>query len=114
MDNSVTPETLWAALLAGASALVLLANAGEKVVKAVKAAKAPNQAQNERLDRLEDWQEGVDRKLDNDSKRLEAIESGDRVSQRALLALLSHGIDGNNTQQMQDARDELQNHLINR
>ncbi len=113
MEN-MTPEAVWALILAGASALVLLANAGEKIVKIVKAAKAPNQAQNARLDNLENWQEGVDRKLKNDNKRLEAIESGDRVSQRALLALLSHGIDGNNTKQMQDARDELQSHLINR
>lgn len=113
MENT-TPEAFWALILAGASALVLLANAGEKIVKIIKAAKAPNQAQNERLDNLEDRMEGVDRKLANDSQRLEAIESGDRVSQRALLALLSHGIDGNNTKQMQDARDELQSHLINR
>lgn len=113
MEN-ITPENFWAALLAVASAIVLLANAGEKIVKAVKAAKAPNQAQNERLDNLEDRLEVVDRKLANDSKRLEAIEGGDRVSQRALLALLSHGIDGNNLKQMQDARDELQSHLINR
>lgn len=113
MDN-ITPGALWALLLAGASALLLLANTGEKIVKIVKAAKAPNQAQNERLDKLEERLDRVDHKLANDSKRLEAIEGGDRVSQRALLALLSHGIDGNNTKQMQEARDELQNHLINR
>lgn len=113
MEN-ITPDALWALLLAGASALVLLANAGEKVVKIIKAAKAPNQEQNDRLDHLEEWQSDVDRKLNNDNKRLEAIENSDRVTQRALLALLSHGIDGNNTKQMQDARDELQSHLINR
>lgn len=31
-----------------------------------------------------------------------------------LLALLDHGIDGNNIEQMQHAKEELQNHLINR
>ena len=32
----------------------------------------------------------------------------------ALLALLDHGIDGNNISQMQEAKTALQNHLINR
>jgi hypothetical protein len=46
--------------------------------------------------------------------RLEAIEEGDRVSQVALLALLDHGLDGNNKEQMQAAKQKLQAHLINR
>lgn len=52
--DKITPENFWSVILAVASAIVLLANAGEKIVKAAKVAKAPNQAQNERLDRLED------------------------------------------------------------
>lgn len=33
-------------------------------------------------------------KLDNDNKRLLKKEDSDRITQRALLALLAHGIDG--------------------
>ncbi len=113
MEN-ITAANLWAWLLAAASALVLLSNAGEKIVKAVKAAKAPNAAQDERLDDLEEWRKIVDGKLNRDNARLEAIEEGTRASQRALLALLDHGIDGNNIKQMQDAKTALTNHLINR
>ena len=113
MEN-LTPGVIWAAVLATASAVVLLSNAFEKIVKAVKAAKAPNVQQDERLDALEEWRQEVDSKLNRDNARLVAIDGGNRVTQRALLALLDHGIDGNNIKQMQDAKEELQNHLINR
>ena len=112
--DKIDPQQVWAVILAAASAIVLLANAGEKIVKAVKAAKAPSEHQNERLDALETWRKEVDRKLANDSRRLSDIDDGNRVTQRALLALLDHGLDGNNTEQMQHAKEELQNHLINR
>ena len=101
-------------LLGVASAIVLLSNAVEKIIKAVKAAKAPNDQQNKRLDDLEEWRREVDRRLINDNQHLNAIDDGSRVTQRALLALLDHGIDGNNIDQMQQAKKELQNHLINR
>ena len=103
-----------AAALALASAIVLLSNAAEKIAKAWQAAKAPNNQQNERLDKLEAWREEVDGKLNHDRERFESLDSGNRVTQRALLALLDHGIDGNNIEQMQHAKEELQNHLINR
>lgn len=105
---------LWPLILAAASAIVLLANAAEKIAKAVQYAKAPNTRQDERLSDLEEWRKGVDQKLANDKKHLDAIDEGNRVTQRALLALLDHSIDGNNIKQMQEAKDALQNHLINR
>lgn len=105
---------IWTILLAAASAVVLLANAAEKIVKAYKAAKAPNMKQDERLESLETWRKEVERELIGDKSRLEAIDAGNRVTQRALLALLDHGIDGNNIKQMQHAKEELQEHLISR
>ena len=110
----ITPDNLWAVLLAGASGVVLLSNAAEKIVKAIKLARTPNDVQNRRIGELEDWQKSVDRKLDHDNKRLDAIEEGNHASQRALLALLDHGLNGNNVEQMQKAKETLQNHLINR
>lgn len=112
--EGITVNNVWALLLAAASALVLLSNAAEKIVKAVKAAKAPNVQQDERLDALEAWRKDVDSKLLRDNERLAAIEEGDRVSQVALLALLDHSLDGNNTEQMQEAKKRLTTHLINR
>ncbi|MBQ4066234.1 MAG: hypothetical protein IJD22_01195, partial [Clostridia bacterium] len=106
--------TVWSVLFAIAAAIVLIANAIEKIVKVAKAARAPGDRQDERLAELEKWKDKVERRLSNDDDRLLDIEKGDRATQRALLALLDHGIDGNNIKQMQDAKEELQNHLINR
>ena len=105
---------LWPLILAAASAIVLLANAAEKIAKAVQLAKAPNTRQDERLDKVEKHMKEIDGYLANDKARLDGLEDGNRVTQRALLALLDHSIDGNNIKQMQEAKDALQNHLINR
>lgn len=110
----MTPETIWTLVLAAASAVVLLSNAVEKIAKAWQAAKAPNARQDDRLKALEDWKEEVDGKLTHDHERFESLDSGNRVTQRALLALLDHGIDGNNIEQMQHAKEALQNHLIDK
>lgn len=113
MGNMTLAEAL-SLILVIASGFLLLANAAEKIVKAYKAWKAPAAQQNERLDALEAWQKEVDGKLNNDNARLDAIVDDNRVTQRALLALLDHGIDGNNIKQMQDAKEDLRTHLINR
>lgn len=105
---------LWPTVLAVASAIVLLSNAIEKIVKAVKVAKAPTDNLADRITALETWQKTVNTKLDKDQRHFDAIDASNRVTQVALLALLDHGIDGNNIDQMQHAKDELQTHLINR
>ena len=101
-------------ILAACGGISTIGSAVEKIVKAVKAAKAPNDRQNERLTELENWRRSVDGKLDADKRRLDSMDAGNRVTQLALLALLDHGIDGNNIEQMQHAKEELQKHLINR
>ena len=113
MEN-FTPMELWTAVLAFASAIVLLSNAAEKIGKAIQTAKAPNARQDKRLDDVEKHLEEIDGYLAADKKRLDSIERGSSATMRALLALLDHGIDGNNIAQMQSAKKELQDHLINR
>ena len=113
----LTPAEIWAGVLATASAAVLLINATEKIAKVVQAAKAPNARQDEILADLLEWRKKVDQALATDLSRFDALDNGERVTQRALLALLAlldHGIDGNNIEQMRHAKEELQNHLINR
>lgn len=113
MEN-LTAADVWPWILAAASAIVLLANAAEKISKAWRAAKAPNARQDDRIAALEKWREEVDQKLSNDKEQLDEIHDGLRASYQAQLALLDHGIDGNNIKQMQDAKEALQQHLINR
>lgn len=112
--GNFSPTEIGAAFLTLCSAIVLLSNAAEKIIKAVRAAKAPDAQRDERLDELEAWRKVVDGKLDRDHDRFESLDEGMHVTQRALLALLDHGLDGNNVQQMQAAKTGLQNYLINR
>jgi hypothetical protein len=121
MDITYTPAELGnavlivgAALLAALAAFVLVCNAVEKITSIRRARRVPDDEQEKRLAELEAWRRDVDGKLNNDNDRLESLDEGSRVTQRALLALLDHGIDGNNIDQMRHAKEELQNHLINR
>lgn len=101
-----------AAILAVAGFINTCGSAGNWIVKLVQVFKAPNAEQDRQLAELQEWRKGVDEKLDNDNKRIIKQQDSDRVTQRALLALLAHGIDGNHQKQMQEAKDELEKHLI--
>lgn len=103
---------LIAVVLAVAGAISTLAGAANWLVKLVQVIKAPNAEQDRRLSDLEKHMEEVDGYLANDKKRLDSIDESTRVTQRALLALLAHGIDGNHQSQMEDAKRELESHLI--
>lgn len=111
--GELTPAEIWTAVLAAASAIVLLSNAAEKISKAVQAAKAPNAAQNEKIADHEERIKKLERHQANDKKELEAIREYNRISALAQIALLDHGLDGNNIKPMQDAKDEL-NHWLAR
>ena len=121
MEQAMAAMTPGQIFLAFCGALLVVAgfintagSAVEKIVKVWKAAKAPNDRQDERLQELETWRKGVDQALARDLRSFDDLDEGERVTQRALLALLDHGIDGNNITQMQHAKEALQNHLINR
>lgn len=55
-----------------------------------------------------------DARFGRDKQRLDSIEEGNKVTQKALLALLSHAIDGNNVDEMKEAKISLQKYLIER
>lgn len=101
-------------LLALAGAINTIGSAIEKIGKAVHAAKAPNDRQDERIAALEEWRVEIDGWRTAKDKEHRHIDDGNRVTQLALLALLDHGLDGNNIEQMQHAKEALQTHLINR
>lgn len=105
---------IFGAIMAVASTVNTLGAAVEKIVKAVKSARAPNEAQDIRLDQLEADMREVKTKLTRDYQRLAALDEGNRVTQKGMLALLAHGIDGNNVRQMEEAKHDLEEYLISR
>lgn len=107
-----TLAQLWADMLAVAGAIVAISAAVAVLAKVVAKFKKPNTDQNKRLDALEAWRKDADGYFKADKQRLDGIEAGNRVTQQAILALLDHSIDGNNIEQMQDAKVDLQKYLI--
>jgi septal ring factor EnvC (AmiA/AmiB activator) len=103
----------WPTILAAASAIVLLSNAVEKIVKAVKAAKAPEQRQNDEINEIKKRLDSVEKELSRDEKHLKDVRECNHVITKGVLALLDHGINGNNIDQMKDARHDVETYLIN-
>ena len=125
----MTIETLTVIL----ALLLSLFNLWDKIESRYKAAKAPTKHLEERLDKLERQNEKYDlQRLDErltklekqtekydtqfarDLRRLDAIEEGNRVVQRALLALLKHAINGNDVEECEKASKALDEYLIQR
>ena len=94
-------------------AINTIGNAVEKIAKAKKAVEAPNAAQDAKIQDHEQRIVKLERHQENDKRELEAIREYNRISALAQIALLDHGLDGNNIKPMQDAKDEL-NHWLAR
>lgn len=94
------------------------------IFNGIKKAKAPNERQDKRIDDIEkrigDISTNIAKiqgKLDNDKRRLDEMESGSRVTNRVIIqtlqALVKHGIDGNNKQELIDVDKKLNHYLLN-
>ena len=111
---SFTPAELWGGVLAVAGGLTVLSKACDIIGNLISKFKKPNAEQDDRLDDHEKRIETLEKNDAEARQHLESLDKGTRVSQRAMLALLGHAIDGNNDTQMRDSRKELQDFLINR
>jgi hypothetical protein len=116
MDTEITftvgQAITW--LLALCAGISCFAAAISWIAKGEGKVREPEHRQDERLAELERRVAKHDEFLDRDKERLEAIEEGNRVTQHALLALLAHGIDGNDIDALRAAKTELQDYLIKR
>lgn len=101
----------WGLCLTGAQAISIIGNAVEKLTKLRRAAAAPNAEQNKRLDELERRMDEAEAKLGRDFAAFRSLEESTSVTQRALLALLGHGLHGNNVEEMAGAERELKEYL---
>lgn len=107
MDTPImlTPSQLMGLFLGACGAIIAIAGAGAVVVSFINKIRAPNKLQNTRLDKH-------DQLLNNDDNRLKALERSSTITMKALLALLQHGIDGNDIDGMKKVKHELEEYLI--
>lgn len=111
---TLTPSDLITMFLAICVGITTISAAVTVIVKLIQKAKQPNQTQNDRIEALEKKVKEFENYFNNDNKRLDELEEGNRVTQQALLALLSHSINGNDTDKLTKARDDLQDYLISK
>lgn len=77
------------------------------VYKIVKELKKPSNDLREEMERHS-------RLLDTDNKRLQENEETNKMILQCLLVIINHDITGNGIDKMKDARDKLQEYLIER
>ena len=106
VNDAITQILSVCSLITAIGAVIALA------VQAAKKVQAPNELQNQRIAACEGRLTEVEKKLAKDLDRFEEIEAGTAIIMTAILALLSHGIDGNDVQSMKEAKEELQAFLI--
>lgn len=75
--------------------------------KIVKELKKPN-------DDLKELVEKHEKRLNNDNDRLKEIEDSNKMMLQCLLVIINHDITGNGIDKMKEARDDLQEFLINK
>lgn len=116
-----TLSEAWAVILSICGGIVTIAAVVGIVVRLVQFLRRPNMRQDDRIDalavrvdKLEAKNEIYEGYFANDKRRIDLIEKGNQVTQHALLALLSHGIDGNDVEALKVAKHELEEYLIAR
>ena len=121
MNNviSFTPTELVGFITAIGGAIVTVGAVITLIFKLFNRAKAPEIKQNARLDALEKHQKEQDDTLSlfrqyfaNDDKRFKSIERSNKITQSALLALLKHSLNGNDTESLKEAEKSLEEYLI--
>ncbi len=112
--TSPTLQEFATAFLSICAALITIATAFKIIAEAIKKLKEPEMNQDNKIKDIETKLELHDEYLANDKAKIESIEAGNKVTQQAILALLSHAINGDSKDQLEKAKNNLTDYLINR
>lgn len=104
--DKITPDMLMTFLIV-AAVLIAFALSCWTLAEKIKKAREPK-------DKLAQWQQETDDKLQNDKKRLDSLEKGQGVMLRGINAIISHEINGNSTEKLTKSQQEIMDYLINR
>ena len=127
MDRIITttPQDIVNTILAICGAIITISAAFTVIYKVIMKAKEPDKKQDERISVLEDHVVKIEARLElgnkrfaADAERADAMEIGMRESIKVIIetlqALTTHAIDGNNIQELKEARKQLTDYLLKR
>ena len=96
------------------SAFMVISGVVTIFIKAYKTAKEPEKNLAVRVDKLEKKTESYEEFFNRDNKEIDDLKEGNRITQRAMLALLKHAKNGNDVDSIDKAEKDLEEYLINK
>ena len=105
---------IWGVALTICGGLLTISNLIEKVAKAKKAIDAPNEEQNRRIRDLEKKCENYDDYFRSDKQRIQDLEQSLSILMQGNFALLSHAINGNDTDKLKKVQSDMMEYLTQR
>lgn len=115
----LSPKDITTILIAFCGGIVTISSAMSAVANWINKAKQPEVKQNERITSLEEKVGTINMRLDkhekylqSDDEKLRRIEDSNRITQRGMLALLKHSINGEDVESLKKAEKDLEEYLI--
>ena len=101
-------------LIGTAAVILLLVGIYNTIMGAIKTAREEKKLKDQPVNTLETTVEDHSQKLKKDHERITALEESNRIIMRALMAVMSHEVNGNSTEKLQRSMEEIQQFLIER
>lgn len=101
-------------ILATCAALVTISSAIAVIMRFIAKVRQPEKDQDARLTKVEDDIKKIQHCLSIDKARLDNIEYGNTITQEALLALLDHALNKDDTETVKQAKKKLEKYLIDK
>ena len=114
MSKTGIEDLSFSSFLGAAVVILLLIDVYVKVMAAIKTHREEKKRKDAPVNSLEETVKSHDEKLKKDNERLKELEEGNRIMMRAMMALLSHDINGNSNDKLTKSLDEIQQFLINK
>lgn len=108
--KDITPDSLLLAFLV----VLALLGAYTTVMQAVKTWREEKQRKDAPVNTMEEQVRDHGEQLQREHERIEDLEESNRIIMRALMAMLSHEINGNSDDRLRASFDEIQAYLIDR
>ena len=116
-----TPTEIMTIIIAVCAGIVTISGAIGAVANWIAKARQPEYKQNERIYKCEERLDELEKNLENhmkyignDDNRIKSIEESNRITQRSMLALLKHSINGADIETLKKAEKDLEEYLINK
>ena len=101
-------------LIGTAAVILLLVGIYNTIMGAIKTAREEKRLREQPVNTLENTVEDHTEKLKNDHERITQLEESNRIIMRALMAVMSHEVNGNSKEKLQNSMNEIQEFLIGR